>query len=62
MTYLYISEYDILGQEDDMANKDPVCGMDVRDAAITAEKGGTRWYFCSQHCRKTFLAGSEKKR
>jgi Cu+-exporting ATPase len=37
--------------------KDPVCGMTVDAAtAIHAEANGTTSYFCSEHCRKAFLA------
>ena len=36
---------------------DPVCGMTVERAkAITAEHGDQTFYFCSEHCRHTFLA------
>jgi YHS domain-containing protein len=38
--------------------KDPVCGMQVKveGAKWTSEHGGTRWYFCSQGCKKRFEA------
>ncbi len=43
------------GREPGMA-KDPVCGMVVPTAtALSAERGGRRYYFCSQGCRQTFL-------
>ncbi|MEW5895090.1 MAG: heavy metal translocating P-type ATPase [Candidatus Omnitrophota bacterium] len=36
--------------------KDPVCGMDVDESkAISAEKAGGKYYFCSQHCKNIFL-------
>lgn len=36
--------------------KDPVCGMSVDETgAMHAERGGTRFFFCSEHCRTTFL-------
>ena len=36
---------------------DPVCGMKVdRDKAVTAEFGGTTYYFCSADCRQAFEA------
>ena len=36
---------------------DPVCGMKVdRDKAVTAEFGGTTYYFCSADCRHAFEA------
>jgi P-type Cu+ transporter len=37
---------------------DPVCGMTVAidDAALHAEHGGKSYYFCSPHCRETFIA------
>lgn len=36
--------------------KDPVCGMfvDEKTAAITRTIRGTKWYFCSETCAKTF--------
>jgi Cu+-exporting ATPase len=36
--------------------KDPVCGMfvDERTATITRTVRGTKWYFCSEMCAKTF--------
>lgn len=37
--------------------KDPICGMNVDDSiAIHAERDGQRYYFCSESCRKKFLA------
>jgi uncharacterized protein len=34
---------------------DPVCGMKVDKAnALTAERGGQTYYFCSEHCRHAF--------
>ena len=39
---------------------DPVCGMKVdRDKAVTAELEGQTHYFCSEHCRDTFLRSRE---
>ncbi len=36
--------------------EDPVCGMKVSEAtALKAERAGQIFYFCSEHCRKTFL-------
>ncbi len=36
---------------------DPVCGMTVEEAtAQRAERDGETFYFCSEHCRKSFLA------
>ncbi|MFB3826331.1 MAG: efflux RND transporter periplasmic adaptor subunit [Bryobacteraceae bacterium] len=43
--------------------KDLVCGMDVdaKDAnAIKAQHRGKTYYFCSDHCRKAFLANPDK--
>src|SRR3990172_7796779 len=39
-----------------VAVKDPVCGMDVSDIkkAPSEEYKGKVYYFCSEHCRKTF--------
>ncbi|MEI8386925.1 MAG: heavy metal translocating P-type ATPase [Verrucomicrobiota bacterium] len=40
--------------------KDPICGMTVDEAtALSADRGVQTFYFCSAHCRKAFLAGSE---
>ena len=38
------------------AVKDPVCGMDVSDIkkAASEEYKGKVYYFCSEHCKKTF--------
>jgi len=36
---------------------DPICGMTVDEAtALRAERDGQTFYFCSEHCRKTFLS------
>lgn len=36
--------------------KDPICGMTVDEAtALSAERDGETFYFCSEHCRKEFL-------
>jgi P-type Cu+ transporter len=37
--------------------KDTICGMTVDEAtALHAERDGETFYFCSEHCRKQFLA------
>ncbi len=37
--------------------KDPVCGMNVTERSPhQAEHGGTRFYFCSAHCKAKFVA------
>jgi Cu+-exporting ATPase len=38
--------------------KDPVCGMDVSetDAAGSVEYEGVTYYFCSEACRRRFVA------
>ncbi len=37
--------------------KDPICEMTVDEAtALHAERNGKTFYFCSEHCRKTFLS------
>lgn len=34
---------------------DPMCGMSVdRSTALSARRGGRRFYFCSEHCREAF--------
>ncbi len=36
---------------------DPICGMTVDEAtSLHAERGGKTFYFCSEHCQKTFLS------
>ena len=36
---------------------DPVCGMTVNEAtALRADRDGQAFFFCSDHCRRTFLA------
>ncbi len=39
--------------------RDPICGMEVNpaNAAAVAERGGEKFYFCSEHCRQKFVAG-----
>ena len=37
---------------------DPACGMTVNEAtALRADRDGQPFFFCSEHCRRTFLAG-----
>lgn len=37
--------------------KDPVCGMTVNpDTALSADRGGLTYYFCSEKCRREFEA------
>jgi Cu+-exporting ATPase len=39
---------------------DPICGMTVDETkARSAERDGQTFYFCSEHCRKKFLAADE---
>lgn len=41
--------------------KDPVCGMTVfREQAVPATYGGRTFYFCSDLCRRSFLADPER--
>lgn len=36
---------------------DPICGMTVDKAtALQAQRDGTTFYFCSDHCRQKFLS------
>lgn len=38
---------------------DPICGMRVdRGKALTAERDGRTWYFCSEACRSAFVSGA----
>ena len=37
--------------------KDPICGMTVdKETALSAERDGESFYFCSDHCRQKFLS------
>ena len=37
--------------------KDPICGMTVDEAtALHADRDGKTFYFCSDHCRETFMS------
>ncbi|MGN6169436.1 MAG: YHS domain-containing protein [Solirubrobacteraceae bacterium] len=41
---------------------DPVCGMKVdRDKALSAEIDGRRFYFCSEHCLRSFEPGARNR-
>ena len=43
--------------------KDPVCGMVVPIAtALSADRAGRTYYFCSQSCRQTFVAPEQALR
>ena len=51
------------GQFKDVVNMatDPICGMAIeREKAVTAERDGATFYFCSRGCRLEFLEGSEE--
>lgn len=42
--------------------RDPICGMEVDiKKALKLEKDGQAFYFCSQHCKDTFLSQNETK-
>ncbi len=42
---------------------DPICGMQVDEAtALSAERDGETFYFCSAHCRQKFLGQAKPKR
>ncbi len=39
---------------------DPICGMTVDESSpVRATRGGQTFYFCSEHCRKKFIAQTE---
>ncbi|MFM7087482.1 MAG: YHS domain-containing protein [Cyanobium sp.] len=43
--------------------KGPICGMVVPTAtALSAQRAGRTFYFCSQRCRQTFLAPEQQQR
>lgn len=40
-------------------SKDPICGMTVDETtALHTEREGQTFYFCSEHCRQTFLSAA----
>ena len=39
---------------------DPVCGMPVEEGGPGAERGGERYFFCSDECRKEFSADPDR--
>jgi YHS domain-containing protein len=42
---------------------DPTCGMRVdRASALTSERGGKTFHFCSEHCRRAFELGEQRAR
>ena len=44
-------------KESKSVTQDPICGMTVDEAtALSAERDRQTFYFCSEHCRKKFLA------
>ncbi|MDI6742882.1 MAG: YHS domain-containing protein [Smithella sp.] len=44
-------------KESKSVTKDPICGMTVDEAtALSAERDGKKFYFCSDHCRQKFLS------
>ncbi len=50
-------------QQGGLMAKDPICGMVVPTAtALSAERAGRTYYFCSQGCRQTFLAPEQELR
>jgi len=36
------------------SEKDPVCGMDIKDHSIISKHLGRTFHFCSEQCRKVF--------
>src|ERR1035437_2730451 len=43
--------------KDQRMTKDPICGMTVDETtSLHAERDGQTFFFCSEHCRKTFQA------
>lgn len=46
-----------VGHQDQVTyGRDPVCGMSVKDNAITSVYQGHSYSFCSDHCREKFDA------
>ena len=40
-----------------LVTKDPICGMNVDESsALSAKRDGQTFYFCSDHCRQTFMS------
>jgi YHS domain-containing protein len=47
-------------QEPDVLVQDPVCKTFIpRREALTAHRGGTTYYFCSEGCLKRFQSGGK---
>ncbi|UPT75471.1 MAG: YHS domain-containing protein [Elusimicrobiota bacterium] len=45
------------------ATKDPVCGMTVDEAtAARSIRDGKAFYFCGEHCQKSFLSGADPEK
>jgi Cu+-exporting ATPase len=41
---------------------DPICGMTVDErTAVSAERDGQTFYFCSEHCRRRFVEGKGRR-
>jgi YHS domain-containing protein len=53
--HLVQAKTDVKGEKAEVV-KDPVCGMDVGNVkkAPSEEYKGKVYYFCSEHCKKTF--------
>lgn len=49
-----------IGSDDKV--RDPVCGMkvDKNKTQFSYEKGGHKFYFCSQNCKDTFIEDNKK--
>src|SRR5688572_31962248 len=40
---------------------DPICGMTVDETSpLRAERDGQTFYFCSEHCRRTFVGQAQR--
>jgi YHS domain-containing protein len=53
----YDQERNLTMNESKSETKDPICGMTVdKTAALSAERDGKTFYFCSDKCRQTFLS------
>src|SRR5688572_16623709 len=51
---------DEIHPEEIVMKTDPICGMQVKESTpFKAEREGETFYFCSEHCRKTFVEEPE---
>src|SRR5690606_18586526 len=51
---------DVFDNETQTMAVDPICGMTVAESSpLRADRDGQTYFFCSEHCRKTFVSQAE---